>query len=140
MLPALSPVGPDDLHGLLRNGNAAAQRGDLDEAIAWFRQAASVAPDLAVAHYCHGVCLWSVGRIESSMRALSRAVDLDPSDGAARIQLARVQLKLGDTSDAMAVLSPVVRDVPEFLDIMRGDPDFSGVADHPLFLAMAGVL
>lgn len=139
-VPVLAPVGPDDIFGLLQNGNIAAQRGDLDEATAWFRQAASVAPTLAVAHFCHGTCLWGSGRHESAMRAYSRAVDLDPSDGAARIQLARVQLALGEVNDAMVVLAPVLRDVPAFLPVMQSDPDFAALADHPRFLAMAGVL
>lgn len=131
---------PRDLDSLLRAAKAAAEAERLDEAVLWLDRALRLAPALPVAHFCRGVCLAGLGRHEESYAALRRAHELDPTEGAYRLELARACGRVGRTGEAMDVLGLLLQAVPELVEDVATDPCFEGLRDHPLFLAMTGRL
>jgi len=60
-----------------------------ERALASFRRAIDLAPDLAVAWKEMGSCLISLGREDEGIEAIGRALALDPADSAAHSALAR---------------------------------------------------
>lgn len=135
---AVAPAG--DLDALLRAAKAAAEAERLEEAVLWLDRALRLAPTLPVAHFCRGVCLAGVGRDREAYLALRRAFDLDPSEGAHRLELARACGRLGRASEAMDVLGPLLQAMPALVDDLCADPSFACLLDHPRFLAMTGRL
>lgn len=130
-------VDPDEM---LRAGQDALKRGALDEAIAWFQHAAALAPRLAIAHFCQGVCAAALERHEDAYAALKRAYALDTTDGVVRVELSRAAARTGRTKEAMDVLSPVLAALPRLADEAADDEAFAGLRDHPRFLVMTGRL
>jgi hypothetical protein len=137
---AMAPVEPSDLSGLLRNGHAAVARGALDEAVAWFDAALRLAPTLAVAHFCKGVCLAANGRVSEAYGALDEAVYAAPDDATYRVHFARVALALGKHNEAMDALALVAREMPDLGPAMLEDAQLAGLRDHPRFLMICGAL
>jgi tetratricopeptide (TPR) repeat protein len=137
---AMAPVEPQDVRGILLNGQTAVARGALDEAVAWFDAALRLAPTLAVAHFCKGVCLAAHGRVAEAYGSLDEAVASEPDQHAYRIHLARVALALGKHAEAMDALARVTRDMPELGRDMLEDPELAGLRDHPRFLMICGEL
>lgn len=131
---------PRDLDSLLRAAKAAAEAERLEEAVQWLDRALRLAPALPVAHFCRGVCLAGLGRDAEAHAALRRAHELDPTEGAYRLELARACGRLGRTGEAMDVLGLLLQAVPELVDDVATDPCFEGLRDHPRFLAMTGRL
>jgi Flp pilus assembly protein TadD len=66
------------------HGIVEARAGRLDEAIALFREAASVIPDDADVHRNLGLALWEQGQSDAATPHLERAVALRPSDESTR--------------------------------------------------------
>jgi superkiller protein 3 len=81
-------------------GNALADTGDLDRAIAAYRLALVLDPK-AGAHRNLGLVLEKKGRYDEAAGAFAEAVALDPSDQKARACLARVQAKGGAGVEAL---------------------------------------
>lgn len=138
--PRMVPVSPDDVPGLLANGNGAVARGAYDEAVAWFERAIRLAPRLAVAYFCKGICLAANGRTADAYGALRAAVDAEPADAVYRIHFARVALALGKHAEAMDALAIVARAMPELGPAMLDDPQLAALRDHPRFLMICGEL
>lgn len=136
----MTPVAPSDLAGILRNAQAAASRGALAEAIAWFDHALRLAPRLGVAHFCKGVCLAANGRMAEAYGALRSACDATPDDASYRVHLARAAVALGKHKEAMDALETVARAMPELGAAMLDDAQLAGLRDHPRFLMMCGAL
>ena len=135
--PAAREEGP---HAFLRAGQRAIAAGDHEGALRAFDGALALAPRLAVAHFCAGLCLEAIGRAEEAADAMRAAVEHAPDEGLYRVRLARACLALGDAGAAMDALAPVVRAFPESLDALRGDDALRTLLDHPRFLAMCGLL
>lgn len=136
----MAPVSPDDLKGLLQNGHAAASRGALDEAVAWFERALDLSPKLAVAHFCRGVCLAANGQVADAYGALRSACTVEPADASYRVHFARVAVALGKHKEAMDALEIVAHAMPELGAAMLEDPLLAGLRDHPRFLMICGAL
>lgn len=136
----LTPVSAEDVPALLLNGRAAAARGANEEAILWFDRALRVAPGLAVAHFCKGVCLAGEGRAAEAYSALRRAVEAAPDDASYRIHLANAALTIHRTREAMEHLGVVLSALPDVGPELLEDPGFKALRDHPVFLAMCGAL
>jgi len=139
-LETMTPVLSTDLAGILRNGRSAVARDALDEAIAWFDAALRVAPKLAVAHFCKGVCLAANGRTAEAFGALDAAVRHAPEDASYRIHYARAALSLGKNKEALDALAFVARAMPDLGPAMLDDAALAGLRDHPRFLMMCGAL
>jgi tetratricopeptide (TPR) repeat protein len=112
-----SPGHPIALHHL---GNLAEARGDRVEAISLYRQAVENDPEYLIAHYHLAQALQQIGRLEDAYRSYENVVNLDPRsppeveafDGAL-FQLASLDLRMGATERAAALLQVLVDAVPE---------------------------
>ncbi len=62
----------------LRAGATAAGQGQLDEAEACFRQAVTLKPDYAEAHYNLGLSLRDQGKLDDTVASFRRALTLKP--------------------------------------------------------------
>jgi Flp pilus assembly protein TadD len=74
-----------DVHNEL--GIAMAARGQLDAAIAEFREALTLAPDSAETHWHLGAALASKGELLEAEQFLGRSVQLDPTNSDAKHDL-----------------------------------------------------
>lgn len=88
-----------DLHNLF--GIALAERGQLDNALAEFREALRLAPDSAATHWHLGAALASGGARQEAIAHLRRSVQLDPSNSQARYDLASLLLEARDLDEAV---------------------------------------
>lgn len=77
-LPVLTPTQPAAVEQL-KQGIALIQQGKLPEAIAAFRQASQLNPQLAPAHYNLGLALRQVGQLQASADAFYKATQADPN-------------------------------------------------------------
>lgn len=64
----------------LRRGHVAALRGELEEAVAAYREAAEIAPDRAIPLTSLGGALRRLGRAEDALAAFERALEMASSD------------------------------------------------------------
>ncbi|MCA8960643.1 MAG: tetratricopeptide repeat protein, partial [Planctomycetes bacterium] len=72
----------------------------------------AVGDDLVVPlSYLRGACLAGLGRPAESIAPLSRVLELEPNHHAARLELGRARLRLGDAEGAVATLRPAVQAV-----------------------------
>lgn len=85
------------------------QRGSLDTAKAYWRQAIETGPPLAEVYFELGVAYNKDKRWEESVRVLREAIRLRPEMPAARYQLARAYLKLGKTTEGTKELEEFQR-------------------------------
>lgn len=139
---ASAPVEMPDpgLDGLLCLGRRALDRGDLETAIGWFETAIAVDARLQAAHFCVGLCLDEMGRLEEAVDVLRQAHELAPEDPMTRYALASALARLGEGAEAIDLLGPLVRRSEMFADAMREDAEFDALRDHPRFLALTGEL
>lgn len=126
--------------GLLRLGRAALDRGDLEAAIGWFETAIAVDSELEAAHFCMGLCLDELGRVEVAADVLGDAHGLAPGDPMTRYALASALARTGRPAEAIGLLGPLVRRSKAFAQILREDAEFDALRDDPRFLALTGEL
>ncbi len=86
-------------YGLCRH-----RQGAHDEAIAAMRQALARTPFHAVATANLGAFLRLAGQVEAAERLLRQAIDYDPGNAGARLNLSGAFLRAGRPADALAVL------------------------------------
>ena len=114
--PGLSAKGAE-LHA---RGLVAAQRGDIDQAIALITRAIDVAPDQPT-YRCHlADILQAVGQLEGAALAYGRALELDPSQIEVHYNLGTVRAALGDLTGAEAA----------YRGALALDPDFALALDN----------
>lgn len=130
----------DDVESMLRLARDAAAHQRVEEALAWLRAACSLAPQLAVAHFCRGMCLTGIGQDEEAYAALRCAHLLEPGNADYRLALARACARTGRAAEALPLLASLVREDPALAASLAPDPAFAILADHPLWLAMLGAL
>ena len=106
-----------DVHNVL--GIALAERGQLDAAVAEFRQAVHLAPDSGPTHWHLGAALASRGAHVEATQHLARAVDLDPANSRAHSDLGLVLAVQGRLDEAVAHLERAVALDPEAADARR---------------------
>lgn len=126
--------------GLLSLGREALDQGDLEAAIGWFETAIAVDSELEAAHFCIGLCLDELGRVEAAADVLEDAHELAPGDPMTRYALASALARTGRTAEAVDLLEPLVRRSEAFARLLRGDAEFDALRDHPRFLALTGEL
>ena len=106
-----------ELHNVL--GLALAERGQLDSAIAEFRQALRLAPDNAPAHWHLGAALASQGAPGEATAHLARSVELDPANSQAHGDLGLVLALQGRLDEAAGHLQRAIALDPQAEDARR---------------------
>jgi tetratricopeptide (TPR) repeat protein len=76
---------------LLNIGNVYYTRQDYESALGYYRQAVTLKPDYATGYYQMGLALGRLGRLAKSKAVFERALELNPSDAAARKSLGEVE-------------------------------------------------
>jgi Flp pilus assembly protein TadD len=85
-----------------REGEALFERGDMDGAVARFRQAVASAPGNAYYRNNLGWALFQAGQVEDAARELAQAVRLDPRRDIAYANIGEVERARGNTAAAIA--------------------------------------
>jgi predicted O-linked N-acetylglucosamine transferase (SPINDLY family) len=99
--------------GLINQGYQRRQQGDLQGAIAMYRQAAALPQAPAAAHFNLGNALLDSGDAPAAQLALRQALALDPAMSAAAMQLARCAVQLGEPQHARAQFNALLLKEPE---------------------------
>jgi tetratricopeptide (TPR) repeat protein len=98
---------------LLNDGSDLVQRGRWPDAERTFAKAVRIAPDLALAHYDHGVALAMLGRRDAAIAEYREAIRCNPAFGEALVNLGVELSKQGRFSAAVGPLSEAVRVAPD---------------------------
>jgi spermidine synthase len=112
-----------DTHNVL--GVALAQKGQLDPAVAEFRQALALKPDNAATHWHLGAALASRGAYADATAHLARSVELDPQNSQAHSDLGfllAVQGRLDEAADHLKqalALDPQSADARRNLELVQ---------------------
>ena len=113
-------------------GQAHAQQGDFDSAIAELQHALKLKPDVAEANATLGVIYLKQGKLNEAREALRSELKAHPRDVKAAHALATVLDLKGEQQEAMTVLRSVLAARPDFADaryllgkilLAQGDPD-----------------
>lgn len=102
-------IKPSPANALYFLGLIESQRGSLDKAKEYWRQAIKTGPSLAEVYFELGVAYNKDKRWEKSVRVLREAIRLRPEMPAAHYQLARAYLKLGKTTEGTRELEEFQR-------------------------------
>jgi tetratricopeptide (TPR) repeat protein len=81
------------------------------EALAEYREALAQAPNLSEAWNQRGIVLFHVGHLDAGLRAVERAVALDPGNVNARFRAAPIRVYQQRYEDAIGILQRVPREV-----------------------------
>lgn len=93
---------------LLNLGNALKNQGELDDAIAAFRKAIVIKPDLAEAHFNLGSALSDQGRLHETIAAYRNLIAIDPKLAEAHANLGNALNALGRLDEAIAVFRKAI--------------------------------
>jgi predicted Zn-dependent protease len=96
---------PRAARAAFRGGVAAAERGDLEGAVAKLREALVIAPDYFAALNDLGTYLLRLGRVDESAVCLRRAIELGPASFAAHMNLALALFALDDAPGASSEIA-----------------------------------
>ena len=111
--PATASLAPHDLAvAEVVVGSIHRHLGDNDSALGAYDRALFHDSRVAEAHYQRGRCLEKLERYAEAVRAYREAAMLEPADGAARYEIARLLLKDGQTSAAVEELVQLGRQFP----------------------------
>ncbi len=98
-----------------RDGAAAQQRGDFDNAAEAYRRAIEIEPKLAEAHANLGAVLARLGRYEEAVSSIERALAINPALTAARLNLGLAHYRAGALAAAVAAFQAVHAAEPTLL-------------------------
>lgn len=98
---------------LVQRGYALRQQGDLDGALALYRQAAGMAHAPVEAHFNLGNVLMDQGEWGHALQSFEAALQLSPEMAVARLQAARCHTRLGSLREARKAYVAVLRQEPE---------------------------
>jgi Flp pilus assembly protein TadD len=105
---------------LVEMGAGQLDKGDAAAAVASLREAVTVSPDFAEAHYRLGLALQKAAAPPSQVEdALLRAVQLDPAHARARFEWARLLAARGDTVGARDQFRQALSRQPSLVDAHR---------------------
>ena len=110
-------------------------RQDWEEALHYTSSVIATDPNHALAWAVRGETLRRLHRLDEARSAFHRAIELDPSDPAAKIGLGRIELALGNSQRAMhlwraaAENAEDVRALDEIARLLGGIADSSGVQE-----------
>ncbi|MBI1188358.1 MAG: tetratricopeptide repeat protein [Alphaproteobacteria bacterium] len=95
-------------------GHDARRAGRFAEALAFYAEAASLAPENAEANSVYGLLLLRQGRREDAEAPLRKAVALEPTHIAFRMNLSEWHALAGQFDEARALVEPITREAPDF--------------------------
>ena len=96
----------------LRQGQEFYDTGDLNKAIAEWRETVRLAPTNAKAHHLLGLALGDHGARDEAIDMLQESLRLDPHNAMAHVHLARTLEANGDTQEAVAAYRKALQLVP----------------------------
>lgn len=126
--------------GVLTLGHQALERGEIEAAAGWFRTATRLDPAKQVAHFCLGLCLEDLDRLDEAEASLFRAHEMRPGDVEATYALAGVLARQGRTRRALGLLEGLIEDMPGLAERLQEDEAWATMRDHPRLLALTGEL
>jgi tetratricopeptide (TPR) repeat protein len=91
---------PGEAERLLRDGTAAQQHGDFNTAIADFRKALAIKPDLLQAHVSLGAAFAAAGQMDAAIEEDDRVLEIAPQNDAVRMNLAMAYYRMGNLKQA----------------------------------------
>lgn len=103
----------DEADEHVRRANTFREQGRVDEAIAAYRRALLLAPDLTEAHVNLGSALAQQGEIAQAIASTRRAIALDPTLAAAQFNLGVFSHRRGDLAAARAALRQYLQAEPD---------------------------
>jgi tetratricopeptide (TPR) repeat protein len=89
-----------DAEASLRNGTVAQEHGDLKTAIADFRKALALKPDLLQARANLGAALSAAGQMDAAIEEDGRVLEIAPENDAVRMNLAMAYYRTGNLNQA----------------------------------------
>jgi len=93
-----------DWHDAVAYGHAARREGRLDAALAHYRSAVVQAPQDSDANSVYGLMLLELDRLDEAAASLLRAVEIDPANPAARLNLAELEARRGNLQGAIDIV------------------------------------
>lgn len=98
----------------LLRGNIAYSRGELEDAVARYREAIEARPDFGNAYYKLGVCLYRMGRLKQALEAFQSVVKMgDQSHAMAQYFVGLIHLFLGEDDGAATAFDGFHQASPE---------------------------
>jgi tetratricopeptide (TPR) repeat protein len=113
---AASAVQEHSTHELLRDGAIAIEEGRFTPAAARFREAISIDPQLAEAHFGAGLAALGLEERRDALRSFKQALEIDPTMHEARYALGIARFVFGDSRDAEDDLNAAARADRFFLE------------------------
>ena len=98
------------------SGNAQTDLGQLDEAIASYRQAVRLKPDLAKAYAGLGIALQAKGQLDDAIAAYRQAIGLKPDYAKAHSNLGDALAELGQFDEAIAAYRQAIPLKPDLAE------------------------
>ena len=126
-----------DWREAVAHGHAARREGRLDAALAHYHSAVVQAPNDADANSLYGLMLLELDRIDEAAASLKRAVEIDPANPAARLNLAELEARRGNVQGAIGIVESLAAEHPRLwwiwdrlgeLNVRAGR--LAGAADH----------
>ena len=121
----------------MEKGQLRYDNGQVDEAIAEWRQAVHLSPQTAKAHHLLGVGLRKRGDQAQALAAFREALRLEPDNATVHVHLARVLEATGDAQGALAAYQTALRLVPSapyvhnrLGHLLAAKDDWSGAAQE----------
>ena len=99
---------PDQVWPYLRMGDVRRAQSDLDGALEWYRQAATLRPDAGQSQYLIGLTLYRQGLYVQAEQALRQALSLDADHAASAYYLARCLYETGRMGEAAETLAAAI--------------------------------
>lgn len=99
---------------LYNNGTNLQEQGDLETAIAQYREAIRLNPNFAEAYVNLGVALVKVGQMEEGIAAYHKALDIDPDLAAAHYNLGNAFGEQQQLTEAIAAYEQAIRIDPNY--------------------------
>ena len=115
-LQKVTQILPDDAEAHLNLGNVLRGLGQLESAVASYRQALEIKPDFAEAHCNLGVSLKDLGQLESAVASYRRSLEIKPDHAVAHYNLGVALQDLGQAADAATSYRLALKFQPNFVE------------------------
>lgn len=134
ILLALSVSAAADIETLRTDGNAAANAGDVDKAVALFSELVTEAPDDGAAHYRLGTLLMdNDGDLDSATMHFERAAELGFQPVGVAYRLSRIYARTGRVPEALDQVEFMATNGFGVPGLIEGEADYAGIADDVRF-------
>lgn len=125
---------------LYLRGEALRELERYEEALGPLRQAAKVDPDCIHGWLALGWCHKRTGRIELAVKALERALEVEPAHALVHYNLACYLSLAGNKQRALAHLSQALALDSNYRILVHDEPDFDPIRADPEFQALTSII